>query len=69
MESQNPWIGIDKNILCPESEHTLSLEPGDRLIYYTDGITETMDEHREQLGEEGLIQYVRDTQAIDLFDV
>ncbi len=65
--SQNPWIGIDQDILCPEPEHTLFLEAGDRLVYYTDGITETMNELGEELGVPGLIQFALHAQNENLF--
>jgi serine phosphatase RsbU (regulator of sigma subunit) len=33
------------------------LEPGDRLLLYSDGITEARDEHGEFLGEQRLVEF------------
>jgi len=38
---------------------------GDRLVLFTDGVTEAMDEHDEQWGEERLIELVRAGAALD----
>ncbi len=35
-------------------EREISVEPGDLLVFYTDGVTEAMDEHRQRFGEERL---------------
>ena len=37
----------------------IDLDPGDRLVFYTDGLTEVFDEHDEMLGVEGLEALVR----------
>ncbi|MBD3274205.1 MAG: SpoIIE family protein phosphatase, partial [Candidatus Marinimicrobia bacterium] len=39
-----------------ENSHTVS--PGDTLLFYTDGITETMNHQNEQFGEERLKQFL-----------
>lgn len=38
---------------------SLTLQPGDRLLLMTDGITECRDANGEELGEEGLIEMMR----------
>jgi serine phosphatase RsbU (regulator of sigma subunit) len=35
----------------------LSLEPGDRLLFYTDGFTEARDEHGEEFGLDRLVDF------------
>ena len=42
-----------------------TLVPGDRLVLYTDGVTEAMDEHDEQWGEERLVELVRSGAGLD----
>jgi sigma-B regulation protein RsbU (phosphoserine phosphatase) len=47
----------------PEIQYTedcVSLEPGDVLVLYTDGVTETEDAQGEQFGEEGLERLIHD---------
>jgi sigma-B regulation protein RsbU (phosphoserine phosphatase) len=36
----------------------LQLEPGDKLILYTDGVNETLNAGREQFGLERLVQLI-----------
>lgn len=40
--SQNMLLGIAKNCLADEPEDTVRLKPGDRLLCYTDGLTEAI---------------------------
>jgi sigma-B regulation protein RsbU (phosphoserine phosphatase) len=52
-------------------EHVVSLEPGDSLVFYTDGITEAFSAQDEIYGEERLraiIQAVRDGSAQEIMD-
>jgi serine phosphatase RsbU (regulator of sigma subunit) len=37
------------------------LEPGDRIVLYTDGITDVFDSHGEMLEVEGVQSFVRET--------
>jgi sigma-B regulation protein RsbU (phosphoserine phosphatase) len=41
-------------------ESKLKLEPGDLLVFYTDGITEPENEYGEQFGEERLIELLKE---------
>jgi len=38
--------------------HVIAMEPGDALVFYSDGITEAMNSHQEQYGEERLMAVV-----------
>ncbi len=67
--SQNPLVGVLKEILADEPEHTLALEPGDRLVFYTDGITETADAAGRLLGTEGLASIVAGGMTVGLFEM
>ncbi|NUQ80941.1 MAG: PP2C family protein-serine/threonine phosphatase [Bacteroidetes bacterium] len=40
-------------------DQTVSLSPGDIIVFYTDGYTEAMNESREEFGEERLLAAIR----------
>lgn len=54
LESQNLIIGVRPECLAPEPEHRTRLSPGDRVLFYTDGVSEVFDATGAELGEEGL---------------
>ena len=66
--SQSPLVGVMRDALDDKPEHTVDVEPGDRLIFYTDGITETENGAFKQLGVVGLAQMGLDTFDRDLFE-
>lgn len=45
----------------PSETLTYQLEPGDVLVFYTDGLTEAENHHQEQFGEDRLIDVVERT--------
>jgi serine phosphatase RsbU (regulator of sigma subunit) len=52
--------------LYPDKEYTdkkIQIEKGDRIILYTDGITELQDSEKKQLGLAGFKNYIRETKA------
>lgn len=51
-------LGAIEDIELEEREATV--EPGDILVLYTDGVTEPINEHKEEFGEERLIQVISD---------
>ena len=69
LASQNPLIGVLKEILADEPEHTVELEPGDRLVFYTDGLTEAVDAEGHQLGTAGLTEIVSGGMTVELFEM
>ncbi|MFO0579419.1 MAG: SpoIIE family protein phosphatase [Polyangia bacterium] len=44
------WLGIIDHIDHATTDSTLSLQPGDLAVLYSDGVTEAMSEQKEQLG-------------------
>jgi sigma-B regulation protein RsbU (phosphoserine phosphatase) len=44
-------------------EHTLKLTPGTQLLFYTDGITESMNGHNEEFGPARLLEYFAQPEA------
>ncbi len=49
------WIGAVQDITHAIPSQSLRLEPGDRLILYTDGLIEAMDSHHEQFSLERVL--------------
>ncbi|MDA0834440.1 MAG: PP2C family protein-serine/threonine phosphatase [Planctomycetota bacterium] len=54
LTSQNMLLGVSEQCMGAEPEHTVSVVPGDRLLFYTDGLTETRTTEDKLLGETGL---------------
>jgi sigma-B regulation protein RsbU (phosphoserine phosphatase) len=59
LNSQGGILGCLSETAPPESANEIDLESGDRLVFYTDGLTEVFDEHDKMLGVEGLEALVR----------
>jgi phosphoserine phosphatase RsbU/P len=55
-----------ENVVDAESTIKAALEPGDRVLIYTDGLTENFNLKREMLGVEGLAKIVRDAANLSL---
>lgn len=68
-KSQNLLIGVAEHCLSDQPEHVFQLSPGDRLLFYTDGLTDTTGAQGERLGEEGLAEIASSTCAGNIFDV
>ncbi len=54
LESRNMVLGALENAVGDEPAVEVELEPGDRLVLYTDGLTEVFDKNEEMLGVAGL---------------
>ncbi len=55
------WLGLRREIRSINVDSTFSLEEGDLLVLYTDGITEAMNDHGEQFGMARLCDVIRDS--------
>jgi serine phosphatase RsbU (regulator of sigma subunit) len=67
-------MGIDRGSLFRESleEFTYEMEPGDLIFLYTDGVTEAMNQKREEYTHERLVRLLEDHRDKDvnaLFEV
>jgi sigma-B regulation protein RsbU (phosphoserine phosphatase) len=60
LEARSMMLGALSNAVSHEPVIEMELEPGDRILLYTDGITEVFDSRGEMLGVEGLQNLVRE---------
>ncbi|MFQ6112636.1 MAG: SpoIIE family protein phosphatase [bacterium] len=60
-------LGLEAGDVFGETleEVVLSLDPGDTLVLFTDGITEAMNSRKEMFGEERLLEVVRSNGVYD----
>jgi sigma-B regulation protein RsbU (phosphoserine phosphatase) len=49
-----------------EAAIEISVRPGDRVVIYTDGFTETFNKHRDMLGVDGFSEMVREASKLPL---
>jgi sigma-B regulation protein RsbU (phosphoserine phosphatase) len=66
LESQNGILGCLTETAPSESVDEIDLEPGDRLVLYTDGLDEVFNHNEEMLGVDGLSQLVLDSAKLPL---
>ncbi len=59
-------LGFDKGAIFSRTikEQNLSVTAGDRLVLYTDGVVEAMNNRNEEYTEERLIQFVKDNREL-----
>ncbi|MBI1914094.1 MAG: serine/threonine-protein phosphatase [Planctomycetes bacterium] len=69
LASQNLLIGVAENCLDDQPEHATQLHPGDRLVFFTDGLTETTGVEGKRLGQAGLAEIAARTCAGSLFEM
>lgn len=65
--SQNLMIGVRGECLAAEPEHRLPIAAGDRILLYTDGVTEIFDGTGSELGQDGLVRLLRNAGSDDVF--
>ena len=64
LESRSTILGALPDAVDTTPSLELQLEPGDRIVLYTDGITEVFNSNREMLGIQGIREIVRQTSAL-----
>ena len=64
LEAAGLPIGMEP--ISPYEEHVLELEPGDRLLLYSDGMTDAENAQGQEFGIEGLLREVHATRALPL---
>jgi hypothetical protein len=67
LEAEGPAIGISPDPLVAFESKSIELQPGDKVLFYTDGLTELVNANDEMLEEGGLNRWLREEQqqAID----
>lgn len=63
LQSKGRPLGWIESIVPEEKD--ISLSPGDRIIFYTDGITECMSPDREIFGDEGFLDFIRQYRVLE----
>jgi PAS domain S-box-containing protein len=69
LESRSMVLGALPNAIGAEPSIEVDLEPGDRVVLYTDGITDVFDTQGEMLGVEGVQKFVRETADLPLAEM
>jgi len=66
LESRSAVLGLLDDAVDNEAEIEVPVQPGDRVVIYTDGFTETFDARREMLGVKGFGEIVREASKLPL---
>jgi len=66
LESRSMLLGALEEAVDPQAELCVDLDPGDRVVLYTDGLTEVFDSQREMLDVDGLRKIVSETSHLPL---
>ena len=69
LESRSMVLGALHHAIAPQPDVAVALEPGDRVVLYTDGITDVFDVNGEMLGVEGVQKFVRETAELPLAEM
>ncbi|HKV48595.1 MAG TPA: SpoIIE family protein phosphatase [Candidatus Acidoferrales bacterium] len=69
IESRSTLLGALGNAVSNEAVIDVELAPGDRVVLYTDGITDVFDSRGEMLGVEGVQKFVRETSSLPLAEM
>ena len=69
LEARSMMLGALPNAVCHEPTIEIDLDPGDRILLYTDGITEVFNERGEMLGVEGLLDFVSECSLLPFADM
>lgn len=67
LQSQNRILGVLPDCLAAEPEGRSRFEPGDRVLFYTDGVTEAVDAAGAELGEQGLARLMLEAMPAGVF--
>jgi PAS domain S-box-containing protein len=69
VESRSAALGLLPDAVDVDASRKLQLEPGDRVVVYSDGFTECFNAERDMLGVEGLSEIVQETSKLPLSEM
>jgi phosphoserine phosphatase RsbU/P len=69
LESTSMILGLFENAVGAESGVETELQTGDRVVIYTDGLTESFNSQREVLGVDGLQEIVAEASTLPLAEM
>jgi serine phosphatase RsbU (regulator of sigma subunit) len=69
LESRSMVLGALPDAVDAEATLEVDLEAGDRVVLYTDGITDVFNSQGEMLGVEGVQKYVRETAKLPFHEM
>jgi phosphoserine phosphatase RsbU/P len=61
LDSRSMVLGALAEAVASEASYEVDLNRGDRVVLYTDGLSEVFDASGEMLGTEGVQKFVRET--------
>lgn len=69
IESRSTLLGALGEAVGSDAVVDVKLAPGDRVVLYTDGITDVFDARGEMLGVEGIQKFVREASSLPLAEM
>ena len=69
LESTQMILGLFENAVGADASVETAVETGDRVILYTDGLTENFNSHREMLGLDGFQEIVEESSTLPLAEM
>jgi phosphoserine phosphatase RsbU/P len=69
LESRSMVLGALPEAVGPEVTLDVDLQQGDRVVLYTDGITDVFDSNGEMLGVEGVQKFVREASLLPFHEM
>ena len=69
LESRSMVLGLMPDAVDVEATLDVDLKPRDRIVLYTDGITDVFDSRGEILGIEGVQKFVRETATLPFLEM
>jgi phosphoserine phosphatase RsbU/P len=69
LASRSMVLGAVPDAVDAEAALDVTLRPGDRVVLYTDGITDVFDSRGEMLGVEGVAKFVRETATLPFLEM